>query len=111
MADPLTPVVAFVLPLAKEPVFNTRVMATLLEATLFPDEPWTCTTILAIAVPATFVAAGAVVKPSFVPAVPADSLSVPKFVVPLVMPRIPDVLAVDMVMLFVASGDVATGRA
>ena len=39
VADPPTPVVAFVLPLAKEPEFNVRVIATLLEATLFPDEP------------------------------------------------------------------------
>src|ERR1017187_1564105 len=64
------------LPLAKEPVFNARAIATLLEATLFPAAPWTCTSMLAIEVPATFVAAGGVVKLSFVPAVPAVSLFV-----------------------------------
>ena len=110
VADPPTPVVAFVLPLAKEPEFNVRVIATLLEATLFPDEPWTCTTTLDIATPATFVTAGAVVKTSFVPAVPADSLSVPKFVVPLAMPVMTIVLDVDSTILFVASGDTAVGR-
>ena len=111
VADPPAPVVAFVLPLAKEPVFKATAIATLLEATLFPAAPWTCTTTLAIATPATFVAAGAVVKPSFVPAVPATSRSVPKFVVPLAMPVMTIVLDVDITMLLVASGDTAVGRA
>ena len=65
---------------------------------------------LAIEVPATFVAAGGVVKLSFVPAVPAVSLFVPKLVDPLAMPVMMIVLAVDITILFVAGGDTAVGR-